>query len=72
MSNNIVCIMKCTSTPAFDRIIPVKPPAVNRAINPIAHIIGVLISIEPPHIVAIHENTLIPVGTAIIIVAAVK
>jgi hypothetical protein len=33
---------------------------------------GLLISIEPPHIVAIQLNTLIPVGTAIIIVAAVK
>jgi len=33
---------------------------------------GVLNEIDPPHIVAIHENILIPVGTAIIIVAAKK
>jgi hypothetical protein len=41
-------------------------------INPRAHIIGVLKDIDPPHIVAIHEKILIPVGTAIIIVAAKK
>ena len=41
-------------------------------IKPIAQSIGVLRVIEPPHIVAIHENTLIPVGTAIIIVAKTK
>ena len=34
--------------------------------------IGVFKIIRPPHIVAIQENILIPVGTAIIIVAAVK
>jgi len=34
--------------------------------------IGVLIFIKPPHIVAIQLKILIPVGTAIIIVAAVK
>ena len=44
----------------------------NRNRKPIAHSIGVLNSIEPPHIVAIQENILIPVGTAIIIVAAKK
>ena len=33
---------------------------------------GVLNEIDPPHIVAIHEKILIPVGTAIIIVAAKK
>ena len=43
-----------------------------RKINPNVHNIGVCISIEPPQIVANHEKTLIPVGTAIIIVAAVK
>ena len=37
-----------------------------------AHNIGVLKLIDPPHIVAIQEKTLIPVGTAIIIVAAKK
>jgi len=41
--------------------------------NPIANnIAGCDKSIRPPHIVAIQLNTLIPVGTAIIIVAAVK
>jgi hypothetical protein len=42
---------------------------VNRNKNPNAQSIGVLNSIEPPHIVAIHENTLTPVGTAITMVA---
>jgi hypothetical protein len=55
------------------RIIPVSPPRVNRKINPrTKSIVGFPISIEPPHIVAIQLKILIPVGTAIIIVAAVK
>ena len=64
--------MSCiaVSTPAFARTTPVTPPTVNKNINPNAHTIGVLNVIDPPHIVAIHENILIPVGTAIIIVAA--
>jgi hypothetical protein len=45
---------------------------VNKNKNPNANIIGVLKLIEPPNIVANHEKILIPVGTAIIIVAAVK
>jgi len=45
---------------------------VKRKIKPKANNIGVLRLIEPPHIVAIQLNILIPVGTAIIIVAAVK
>lgn len=56
----------------FDKIIPVTPPVVNRKINPRAHSIGVEYLICDPWIVASHLNTLIPVGTAIIIVAAVK
>jgi hypothetical protein len=40
--------------------------------NPNANSIGVVNLTEPPYDVASHENTLIPVGTAIIIVAAVK
>lgn len=56
----------------FDRIIPVTPPVVNRKINPIAHSIGAEYLIFEPCNVANHLNTLIPVGTAIIIVAAVK
>jgi hypothetical protein len=45
---------------------------VNRKIKPNAHNIGVSVLIGLPAIVANHLNTLIPVGTAIIIVAAVK
>ena len=56
----------------LDRIIPVTPPVVNRKINPIAHSIGVVYWIFVPCIVASQLKTLIPVGTAIIIVAAVK
>ena len=40
--------------------------------KPIAQIIGVENPIDPPHIVAIHEKILMPVGTAITIVAATK
>ena len=66
--------MSCiaVSTPAFARTTPVTPPTVNKNINPNAHTIGVLNVIDQPHIVAIHENILIPVGTAIIIAAAKK
>jgi len=45
---------------------------VNKNIKPIVHNIGVSYLILPPNIVANQENILIPVGTAIIIVAAVK
>lgn len=51
---------------------PVKPPVVNRKINPRAHNIAGSYLIGAPWIVASQLNTLIPVGTAIIIVAAVK
>jgi len=51
---------------------PVTPPVVNRKINPIAHKSGVVYDKFEPCNVANHLNTLIPVGTAIIIVAAVK
>lgn len=56
----------------FDKIIPVTPPVVNRKMNPRAHNIGVEYFILVPCIVANQLNTLIPVGTAIIMVAAVK
>lgn len=56
----------------FDNIIPVKPPVVNKKIKPSAHSIGVSNLTRDPWIVANQLNTLIPVGTAIIIVAAVK
>lgn len=56
----------------FDRQIPVSPPIVNKKIKPSDHSIVVVYLIFVPWIVANHLNTLIPVGTAIIIVAAVK
>ena len=54
------------------RTIPVKPPTVNRKINPSAHRSGVSHLIEPPCKVASQLNTLTPVGMAMIIVAEVK
>jgi len=45
---------------------------VNRKINPIAHIIGESILICDPVVVAIQLKILIPVGMAMVIVAAVK
>jgi len=56
----------------FDRMIPVTPPVVNKKINPRAQSIGAEYLTWEPWIVASQLNTLIPVGTAIIIVAAVK
>lgn len=56
----------------FDKIIPVTPPVVNRKMNPNDHSMGVVYLILVPWRVASQLNTLIPVGTAIIIVAAVK
>jgi hypothetical protein len=60
------------SKPAFAKTIPVKPPKVNKKMKPKTNNIGVSNLNLPPHIVAIQLKTLIPVGTAIIIVAAVK
>jgi len=60
------------SSPAFAKITPVTPPIVNNSINPNTKSKGVLNDIHPPNKVDIQENILIPVGTAIIIVAAVK
>jgi len=51
---------------------PVRPPTVNRKINPKAHTIGGSYLMRAPWIVANQLKTLIPVGTAITIVAAVK
>jgi len=54
------------------RIIPVIPPTVNKNTNPIAHInVGVKFKFLPCK-VAIQLKIFTPVGTAIIIVAAVK
>ena len=52
--------------------IPVSPPMVNRKMNPRAHSMGASNLTFLPKIVANQLKTLIPVGTAIIIVAAVK
>jgi hypothetical protein len=60
------------SIPELDKTIPVKPPKVNKNMKPLANNIGVFNTIEPPNIVAIQLKILIPVGTAIIIVALVK
>jgi len=60
------------SRDAFDSTIPVRPPIVKRKIKPSAQTIAGSYLIREPKIVASHLNTLIPVGTAIIIVAAVK
>jgi len=58
--------------PEFAKITPVKPPTVNKNRKPIANSIGVSKITAPPHRVASQLKILIPVGTAIIIVAAVK
>jgi hypothetical protein len=63
---------KAISKPPFANITPVIPPNVNKKINPKAHNIGVFNLILPPYIVPNQLNILIPVGTAIIIVLAVK
>jgi hypothetical protein len=60
------------SNDEFDRTMPVKPPTVNKKMNPRAHSIGVSIFIFDPLIVATHLKIFTPVGTAITIVAAVK
>lgn len=54
------------------RTIPVKPPIVNKKINPKAHNMGGSHLIVPPCRVASQLKTLIPVGMAMIIVADVK
>jgi len=60
------------SNEPFANNTPVNPPIVNKKINPNANSIGVLNLILPPYIVANQLKILIPVGTAMIIVAAVK
>jgi len=57
----------------LESITPVTPPMVKRQINPNTQRRGVSIRTNGvPIIVASHLKTLIPVGIAIIIVAAVK
>jgi len=61
------------SSPPFARAIPVSPPTVKRKRNPTANsLAGLVRFLEPPHLVAIQLKILIPVGTAMILVAAVK
>ncbi len=64
--------MQRVSMPAFASTTPVTPPTVNRKMKPTAQSIGVLNSMEPPHMVAIHEKIFTPVGTAMTIVAKTK
>jgi hypothetical protein len=56
----------------FASTTPVNPPIVNRNTNPIDHILVALYVSCDPCSVASHLKILIPVGTAIIIVADVK
>jgi hypothetical protein len=56
----------------LDKITPVTPPIVNKIIKPSVNNKGALKFSQPPQIVANQENILIPVGTAITMVAAVK
>ena len=60
------------STPGLASTTPVTPPMVKRSTKPVAQSIGVLKLIEPPHMVASHENTFTPVGTAMTIEAKAK
>jgi hypothetical protein len=61
-----------TSKEALDKTTPVNPPIVNKAKNPNTNNNGVLNFKLPPYRVASQLKILIPVGTAITIVAAVK
>ena len=54
------------------RTIPVRPPIVNRKMNPNAHSMGGSHLIVPPCRVASQLKTLMPVGMAMIMVADVK
>lgn len=56
----------------FARTTPVSPPTVNKNTNPSAHSSGGLYVNCVPCRVANHLKILIPVGTAMIIVADVK
>lgn len=66
--------MSCnvTSKALLAKTMPVRPPTVNKNTKPMAQSIGESNLSAPPHKVAIQLKILMPVGTAIIIVAAVK
>merc|ERR1711973_420848 len=63
---------RTTSIDEFDNATPVKPPTVNRKMNPRAHRREGVKMDRAPRRVPNHLKTLIPVGTAMIIVADVK
>jgi hypothetical protein len=60
------------SVDEFAKTKPVRLPIVNRNTNPSAHKQAALYVIRVPYIAASHQKILIPVGTAMIIVADVK
>jgi hypothetical protein len=51
---------------------PVSPPIVNCSRKASAYSIATLKWMRPPHRVASHENTLMPVGTAIVMLDSPK
>ena len=53
-------------------ITPVSPPAMKIAKNPRIQSIGILTLRRPDHIVAIQQKTCVPVGIAMMMLAAVK
>jgi hypothetical protein len=61
-----------TSIPELAKTTPVTPPTVNKKMKPKAKKIGAFNTTEPPHRVANQLKIFIPVGIAMIIVAAVK
>ncbi len=60
------------SKDALAKTTPLKPPTVNMNTNPNAKNINGVCKNDPPYAVANQLNIFIPVGTAIIKVAAVK
>lgn len=56
----------------FAKTTPVNPPTVKRKINPKTQSLDGVGIKYPPYILPTQLNTLIPVGTAITIVAVVK
>jgi hypothetical protein len=60
------------SKPAFDKIIPVNPPIVKSIKKPKEKRNGVFTRKLPPQIVANRLKTFMPVGTAMIIVTAIR
>jgi hypothetical protein len=65
-------LLRLAKCPKLAGTTPVNPLMVKRNINTAANSIGVLSPVVPPHMVAIQLIIFIPVGTAMIIVAAVN